>query len=373
MNHFCSVLFAASILCSLGASDLAAQKNKAPSNQDGYIPVVAPENPKNKKKNEDVTQTLPPERELPLALEAEASRLAFAVSPLSSKGLLSQQTREALNALLRKNHGTIIKLRAFVAGSGDLRRIGDLAGELFTEKHEPFPVLSVMQVGALPLQGAQVVIESTEMDRKPVNEDGIVFFAAEPAADMAQSVERLKNKLATADPGARAEDVLRVTCFVSTLDQSADAGARLTGSFPKAALNYLQMQREPASPGAECEMVARSRPPFRPGAPSTGPGSFKSVDAGAKLIITGTQLAFGGEQSDLKLALQRLEKALSASNAHLDDVVMAHIYTTPGSAAVRNGIVQAQFANAPSTLLPVEALPSLDASFGLDVIVQERR
>ena len=110
------------------------------------------------------------------------------MSPLSAKGLLSQQTRDALNALLHKNHGTIIKLRAFVAGSGDLRRVGEIAGEIFTEKHEPLPVISVVQVGALPLTGAQVVIESIEADRKVVNPQGVAFFSG-------QTGRALRNRL----------------------------------------------------------------------------------------------------------------------------------------------------------------------------------
>ena len=69
-----------------------------------------------------------------------------------------------------------MKLRAFVAGSGDLRRIGEIAGEMFLEKHLPLPALSVAQVGALPLEGAQIVIEATEADRKVVNPAGLPFL-----------------------------------------------------------------------------------------------------------------------------------------------------------------------------------------------------
>lgn len=361
-------MLACAVLCGTAAGDLHAQKSKKPgSDDDGYIPVVAPENSKKKKKNEDLTQTLPPATELPLALQAEAGRLEFAVSPLASKGLLTQQTRSALNALLHRNHGTIIKLRAFVAGSGDLRRIGELVGEIFTEKHEPLPVLTVVQVGALPMQ-AQVVIESTEVDRRQVNPDGVVFLSAQPAAGVAQSLERLKTELAAADPAATPEDVLRVTCFVSGLDQEGAGDASSLASFSKAAVNYLQMEREPVRPAAQCEMVARLRSARAARAPDRGTAAHMAVEPGTKLVITGTQLAFGAQESDLKLAFERLDKALSASDSRLDDAVMAHLYVTPGSAAAHNAVVQAQVAKQPSALVPVEALPSLDASFGVDVI-----
>ncbi len=361
------MMLATVLLCGTAAVGLSAQKNKKPGSDDeGYIPVVAPENPKNKKKKKDEdTQTLPPAPELPLALTAAASRLTFAVSPLSAKGLLSQQIREALNALLHKNHGTIIKLRAFVAGSGDLRRVGELTGEMFTEKHEPLPVLSVVQVGALPLQGAQVVIESTEVDRKSVNSDGVAFFSAQAAADVAQSLEKLKTQMSVANPHGELGDVLRVTCFVSSLDDRTDTGSRLKASFPNAAVNYLQMQREPVTPAAQCEMVARLRPPLRAGSPSAIV-SYATVTPESTLVITGTQLAFGSQESDLNLALGRLQKALNAANTSLNQVVMSHVYLTPGS-------VTAYHAGSASTILPVEGLPSLDAPFGVDVIAVAER
>lgn len=369
VKHFCSILLATVLLCSTAAVDLSAQKNKKPGSDDeGYIPVVAPENPKNKKKkkDEDVTQTLPPAPELPLALTAAPDRLTFAVSPLSAKGLLSQQTREALNALMHKNHGTIIKLRAFVAGSGDLRRVGELTGEIFTDKHEPLPVLSVVQVGALPLQGAQVVIESTEVDRKAVNPNGVAFFSAQAGADVAQSLEKLKAQMSAANPRGEPGDVLRVTCFLSSLDDRTDAGSRLKASFPNAAVNYLQMQREPVTPAAQCEMVARLNAPPHPEAADSGARPYVAVAPESTLIITGTQLAFGSQESDLNLALGRLQKALNASKTSLNQVVMSHVYLTPGSVA-------AYHASNASTILPVEGLPSLDAPFGVDVIAVAER
>src|SRR3954454_18613121 len=81
--------------------------------------------PKKKKKNEeDVTQTLDEPKDPPLATIADSTRLTFFVSPLSARGLLSQQTRDALKSLLGQAHGSqIVKVRAFVAGSGDLRRV----------------------------------------------------------------------------------------------------------------------------------------------------------------------------------------------------------------------------------------------------------
>ena len=73
-----------------------------------------------KKKPEEITQTLELPKDPPATVTAETSRLVFHVSPLSGKGLLSAQVRDALKALLKSSSGaTIVKLRAFVAERGD--------------------------------------------------------------------------------------------------------------------------------------------------------------------------------------------------------------------------------------------------------------
>ena len=377
--QFCRTSLLMAVLLTFLAGNLPAQKKKKPvSDDEGYIPVVAPENKQKKKKDEDVTQTLPPPKELPSAVTADTGRLAFGVSPLSGKGLLSQQTREALKTLLKTNHGTIVKLRAFVAGSGDLRRVGELVGEMFTEKHQPLPVLSVVQVGGLPLEGAQVVIESVEADKKVVNRQGVAFLAGQNASSVMESLTKLKTALQGA--GMQPEDALRVTCFVSSLDSQRDTHDLMTAAFPGAVLNYVQMQREPVAPAAECEAVARLRSPGAkpvvflnpPGLPTSPNYSQLALVNSPKLVITGTQLAFGNEETDIKLAFERLQRVLNSLDARFDQLVMSHTYVTSSGIIPKVRTVRASYystANPPaSTLLPFEGLPSLDASFGVDVI-----
>jgi enamine deaminase RidA (YjgF/YER057c/UK114 family) len=373
--HFYRTPLVAAVLFGLVSGDLPAQKKKKPAEDEGYLPVVAPDT---KKKKEDVTQTLPPPKELPIAVVADTDRLAFQVSPLSSKGLFTPQTREALKALLRTSRGPIVKLRAFVAGSGDMRRVGELVGETFTERRAGLPALSVVQVGALPMEGAQVVIETTELDKRAVNPNGVAFVSGQAAPGVAQSIEQLKSALRGG--GMDASDALRVTCFVSSLEEQRNTHDLMKDSFPGAALNYVQMQREPVTPVAECEAVARVR------APAPEPISFLNPPAldksphysqialvtSPKLVITGTQLAFGTQESDVKLAFERLGRALSSSNARFVHVVMSHLYLTSAGLTTKVRAVRSGFysgANPPaSTMLPFEGLPSLDAAFGVDVI-----
>src|ERR1700685_683713 len=144
-----------------------------------FIPALAlwSQDERKIKKTEDkepITQTLPLLKDPPPAIASETGALVFHVSALSGKGLLSQQVRDALKSLFSENHGAqIIKLRAFVAGSGDLRRVQTLVSEVFTEHKMNLPVLSTIQAGGLPADGAQVVIESIAAEKKTVNPNGL--------------------------------------------------------------------------------------------------------------------------------------------------------------------------------------------------------
>src|SRR5436190_8253348 len=180
-----------------------------------------------KKKPEEITQTLALPPDPPATVAADTSRLVFHVSPLSGKGLLSQQVRDALKALLKSSGGaSIVKLRAFVAGSGDLRRVQAIVSEVFTEKKLALPALTVVQVGGLPMDGAQVELESIAVAKKPLNPLGLAFVSGQAAAidEPVQKVAPLAEKSVTAlksalrAAGSEPADTLRVTCFASSLE-----------------------------------------------------------------------------------------------------------------------------------------------------------
>jgi hypothetical protein len=226
--------------------------------------------------------------------------------------------------------------------------VGDLAAEMYQEKHVPLPALTVVQVGALPLEGAQVEIEATEVERKAVNPAGVVFLGAEPGASVAESLGKLKNALS--GQGVQSSEALLVTCFVSSLEEQRDAARSMSAAFPGAALDYVQMQRAPVMPAASCETVARAS---KPGGP-------------AEVVISGTQLAFGSQESDFKLALGRMEKAVAAKGARLDRAILAHLYVTSG--AIGGRVAALLPGGGARSVIPVEALPSLDSAFGLEIV-----
>ena len=339
-------------------------------------------------KKKEVTQTLQVPKDLPIAVEGDPRHFTFHVTPLSSKGLLSKQVRDALGALSREAKGPILKIRAFVAGSGDARRVRDLVSEVFTDRREPLPVLSLVQAGGLPLEGAQVVLEGIAVGRREVSPFGLVFISAQvatsenpldPVAPLAaKSLEGLRAavKAAASEPA----DVLRLTCFLSSLDNLQDTRKLVEAEYPRAAANYVQPQRSPGRALAACEAVARLRwntgsnlQLLNPeGMPREAAHSQIALVGAPKVVLTGSQVSFGFAEKDARLAFERLQKALEQSGASMRSVAFAHYY--PLGTAITGHIrkVSAEFfdtARSPAgSLLLFEGLPSMDAGFAMDVV-----
>jgi enamine deaminase RidA (YjgF/YER057c/UK114 family) len=308
-----------------------------------------------KKKNEEkepVTQTLPLLKDPPAAVAAESGKLVFHVSPLSNKGLLSPQTREALSALMKLNRGAqIVKLRAFVAGTGDMRRVQAIVSEFFTDKRQPLPVLTTIQAGALPMEGAQTVIESisVDKDKKVSHPHGLAFFSAQPGDSAAEAIARLAKTAGGA--------MLRVTCFLGSMDRIQEARDAAARAFPSAAVDFVQPLRAGSNPAAMCEGVGESA---IAGAPS-------------KLVFTGAQMAFRDQDADLRLAFQRLEKALEPFGASLQDAVSWTLYGLSMEIAERTRSIATGYLPAPPGMtLIVEGLPSLDANVEIEVVAASR-
>jgi enamine deaminase RidA (YjgF/YER057c/UK114 family) len=303
---------------------------------------------------------------------AESGRLSFQVSPLSDKGLLSQQVRDALKAVARLNHGaTILKVRAFVAGSGDLRRIKDIVAEEFTERKQTLPAVSTIQVGALPLPGAQVVIEAISSEKKVVNPNGVAFVSAGESANAAAAVVRLQDSFKGA--GVKAADVLRVTCFLSSLDDVQGARSGVATAFPSAAANFVQMQRLGLEPQAFCEAAARLT--VAPASPLVLQNGVALVNA-PKLVLTATQLVFRDQDADFRLAYQRLAKTMLPLGAGFKDVFWTGTYALTRPNAGKLESIEWEFldrAFPPArAALQVEGLPSTDAAAAVELMAVGR-
>jgi enamine deaminase RidA (YjgF/YER057c/UK114 family) len=333
-------------------------------------PPQQPRKPKNEEK-EPATQTLPLLKDPPAAVAAETSKLAFHVSPLSAKGLLSPQTREAIGALMKMNRGAqIVKLRAFVAGTGDLRRVQSIVSEVFTEKKRPLPALSAIQVGALTLEGAQVVIESVSVENKPVHPHGLVFFSGQKGGSAAEAVRRLAEK--ESDSGVAGAGMLRVTCFLGSVEQAPAARGEAERAFPMAALNFVQPLRTEDGNSAVCEGVGSRG---RAGAEVEVSADAAQVSA-PKLVFSGAQMAFGGEDGDVRLAFQRLEKALEPLGVSYRELVFSSFYSLTRAMEEKAGRIADEFfpreRQPAGTAMMFEGLPSLDATAAVEVVAAAR-
>lgn len=348
---------------------------------------------KKKKKDEEITQTLEVLPDPPSTIKAEVGRMVFHSSPLSSKGLLSQQVRDAIKAIWRSNGGaSVVKIRALVAGTGDMRRVQAIVSEMFAEKRLALPVLSVVQVGGLPMEGAQVVLEATSLARKPVNPQGLAFISGKgaaaplnpdkPNAPVLPLAEKSVADLQTAltGVGLLGADVLRVTCFQSSLEDVTQVQQLVARQFPGAPAVFAQTQRSPASHVVECEAVARLKSAAGgswkvmnpPGLPASPAFSQLAVAGPGQVVLTGSQLAFRSQDSDVRLCFDRMKKQLEDSGSSMKNVFWSSIY--PLSRTVTQKVRDIRFeyydkANPPaSTVMNFEGLPSLDASFSLEVI-----
>jgi enamine deaminase RidA (YjgF/YER057c/UK114 family) len=331
-----------SAILSLFAAVLCAQRPPAP---------ILTEQDKN-------NQTLNLPKDPPLVAVGETARLTFQVSPLTGNGLLSQQTRDALKAILKLNGGSqIVHIRAFSAGNGDIRRIPQIVSDVLADKHGPLPSVSVLQAGALTLRDAQVVLETVSLGRKQVNEGGLTFYAAEtavadtPAATVRTLLQKAADELAARMNGKPA---LSVTCFTSTLDEGQELVRIVTSRFPGAATNLVQPRRLAWQTEADCEGVAR-------GGGLTSPG----------IAFTGTQIAFGSEGKDAVLAFQHLDRALAAAGApRSGEAALLRLYLlSPGTVEVARKQIGGGVQVSP---LPVEGVGPSSAGFAMDAVAPAR-
>lgn len=301
------------------------------------------------------TQTLKLPQDPPLVAIGETARLVFHVSPLSSQGLPSQQVRDALKAVLKLNGGApIVHVRAFSAGNGDVRRIPQIVSDVLGERHGPLPSVSVLQVGALPLEDAQIVLETVSVGKKDVNKDGVTFYpaetavATEPTMPLKPLLQKAIDQLAAKMGGKPA---LAVTCFASELEGAEELLHMVTAAFPGAAVNLVQPRRLAWQTEASCEGVSR-------GAACAG---------AARIAFSGTQVAFGTEEKDAAVAVQRLDRALTeagAAPAANAELLRIYVLSPATTAFARKQITGA----VPVASVSVEGVGPVSAGFALDAV-----
>ncbi len=328
------------------------------------LPAAPSQKNKNVEPKSEV-QPLPPEP--PLALAAATRALDFHISPLLKAGGLSAQIRQSLNSLIRDTHGEkIVKLRAFVAGTGDARRVQADVTQLFTEHRLPLPVLSILQVGALGQTAAQVVIEAVVETPRIVNPNGLAFFYGQTGPSFRAATERLRESAHEA--GVTEDHLLAATCFAAQISAAED-GATFRASFPHTQFNIVQAIRDPSSDEAMCEAVGQL---------STSPSEDRQVLKSAhatlvntdQLVFTGLQFSFGSYLNDAQAAFERMEKAAEAcaSSPTPVEVNGFSLDRAAASALERTNSV----APGVLTVQTIEGFSSLDATGGIEGVLATR-
>ncbi|MGA8594713.1 MAG: RidA family protein [Bryobacteraceae bacterium] len=320
-----------------------------------------------KKEDEPKPQVLPLPKELPRALSAETQSLSFRVTPLLKTGHLSSQIHDTLSGLIRDvRGGTIVKLRAFVAGVGDSRRVDEMVGDMFTDRKLPLPVLTIVQVGALGDDAAAVVMEAVVSERKQVNPGGLAFLAGQTGSSLDEALAKIGANAKSV--GLTSDDVLRATCFTDRLTDYAAGQKAMNTAFPQASINLMQALRDPANSESTCEAVARLSP---------GSAHAESNDPRVAfvtephIVFTGLQLSFGTYLDDADSALSHLQRDVEAVHADIRNTVSINAFSLDPAAVSALEKTMPKFKLPANTLTvqPVEGLPSLDAALGMEAIL----
>jgi enamine deaminase RidA (YjgF/YER057c/UK114 family) len=323
-----------------------------------------------RKNQEPKPQVLPLPKELPRALSVDTRNIAFRITPLLKPGRLSVQIRETLSDLIKDTRGeTVIKLRAFVAGAGDTRRVQEMVSDMFTDKKLPLPVLSIIQVGGLG-QESGIVMEAVVDGRKPVNPNGLVFVGGQAGDSLSSSVEKVAARLTAA--GVSGADVLRATCFTGRLVDYDAMHSTLAAAFPKATLNIIQALRDPVDGRASCESVARIPEGVKPNLSAMPADAHVSVVTSPQLVFTGLQLSFGTYLADADSALTRLSRDVEPLHTEIRNAVSVNAFSLNPAAtsALQKTISKFNLAPRTLTIQPVEGLPSLDAALGMEAVLE---
>jgi enamine deaminase RidA (YjgF/YER057c/UK114 family) len=320
-----------------------------------------------RKEEEPKPQVLPLPKELPRALSAETQSLSFRVTPLLKTGHLTSQIRDTLSGLMRETRGgMIIKLRAFVAGVGDSRRVDEIVGDMFTDRKLPLPVLTIVQVGALGDDAAAVVMEAVVSERKQLNPSGLGFLAGQTGSSLEEALAKVNETAKSA--GLAANDVERVTCFTARLTDYTAGQRAMAAAFPQASINLMQALRDPMDSRSTCEGVARLSSGSARANPNDPRVTFVTE---RQIVFTGLHLSFGTYLDDADSALSRLQRDVAAVHADIRNTVSINAFSVDPAAVSALEKTMPKFKLPPNklTVQPVEGLPSVDAALGMEAIL----
>jgi hypothetical protein len=300
-------------------------------------------------------------------VSAETASLSFKVTPLLTKGHLSSQIHDTLSDLIRATKGsTIIKLRAFVAGAGDTRRVQQVVSDMFTDKKLPLPALTIVQVGALGKDASAVVMEAVISNRQAMNPNGLAFIARQSGPTLPDALAKMTETVSATH--LTAANLVSATCFTDRLAGYDAERQALASAFPNAAVNLVQALRDPLDTKTTCQGVAQ----LPPGAPVASPNNAAvAFVTSPQIVFTGLQLSFGAYLDDADSALSRMQRDVRTVHADVRNTVLMNAFSLDPSAAsaIAERMPKFNFPQNTLTVQSVQGLLSLDASLGLEAVL----
>jgi enamine deaminase RidA (YjgF/YER057c/UK114 family) len=242
-------------------------------------------------------------------------------------------------------------------------------------------------IGALPRAGALVSLEAVSLAPRAVNPHGLAFVSGQ-AGSAAQPVEQM---LPLADKAMRdlgalhravnveAADVQRVTCFTTSLADVAEVTKRVQNDYPQAALNFIKLQRTPASAVIECESAARLRSAvaeplklvYAEALPKSPNFSHVALVGAKQIVFSGMFVAANTQETEARRAFEQLGQTLQTAGASIKNVAMSSVFPVSQAAADLARRIRFDYydkARPPaSTLLLFEGLAE-GAAFAVDVV-----
>jgi enamine deaminase RidA (YjgF/YER057c/UK114 family) len=321
---------------------------------------------------------------LAAAVVADIQNLTFGVTYSEARGNAVEQVRQAASRMSKN----LVSVTAFVLAGEDLNAVRSALDAQVVLRGRP--VLAVVGVGGLPEPGAKVVLEHVSAGRAH-NLHGIAFVAGQPAssekpAEVVPLVEKSFADLRKAHAAAAIDgaDVLRVTCYMSSLADINAVRRLAEKEFPKAARNYVQLVRSADRGFVECETVVRLRSApgealklVQPEGLSRSPNySHVAMLGPGKVVFSGGHYAAGIQDSDARALFSSLDKALAAVGSGLRHVAMSSLYPTSTAAAELIRRIRFDFYDRTrppaSTMLVFESLPDA-APFAANVVASVSR
>lgn len=320
---------------------------------------------RNKKYEEPKSQVQPLPPQPPPAVTVDTESLDFHISHLQTTGALAAQIRASLNDLIRDTRGeTIAKLRAFVAGAGDAREVQAFVTDLFVQRKLPLPALTILQVGGLGNEHAQVVIEAVVSTHRSLNPSGLGFFFGQSGNDLTSALDQLVTN--TRRVGVDPEHMLTTTCFTGWIDNYEQSAAKVRSAFPHAQMNLVQSVRDPLNQHSVCEGIAQLSKAPTPQRIQLLDSAHATLTDAKELVFTGLQLNFGPFLDDGRTAFDRLTRTAEAVGQHETPVQVNAFALDPRAAALLRRT--ASVAPGVFTVQEIEGVQAIDATGGIEAI-----